>query len=73
MVFVPGGVRDVVGISGGKGCSGLKSHLAEPVMRADLRLRLGRRKILFLFFARGDAARPRWSEDAMESDCSCFI
>lgn len=60
--FVPGGVRGIVGISLGKGCSGLKSHLVEPVMRADLRLRLGRRKILFLFFARGNAVRRRWTE-----------
>lgn len=44
--FVPGGVREMVGISLGKGCSGLKSHLVELVMRADMRLCLGRRRIL---------------------------
>lgn len=36
----------MVGISLGKGCSGLKSHLAELVMRADMRLCLGRWRIL---------------------------
>lgn len=50
--FLPAGVKEMVGISLGKGCSGLKSHLVELVMRADMRLRLGRRRILsfFLFF-----------------------
>lgn len=35
---MPGGVREMVGISLGIGCSGLKSHLVELVMRADMRL-----------------------------------
>lgn len=48
--FVPGGVREMVGISLGKGCSGLKSHLVELVIRADMRLCLGRRRIPFFFF-----------------------
>lgn len=39
--FVHGGVREMVGISLGKGCSGLKSHLVELVMRADMRLPFG--------------------------------
>lgn len=48
--FLPGGVREMVGISLGKGYSGLKSHLVELVMRADMRLRLGRRRILLFYF-----------------------
>lgn len=47
--FVSDGVREMVGISLGKGCSGLKSHLVELVMRADMRLRSGRRSILIHF------------------------
>lgn len=44
--LVPGGVREIVGISLGKGCSGLKSHLVELVIRADMRVCLGRWRIL---------------------------
>lgn len=32
------GVWEMAGISRGKGCSGLKSHLMELVMSADMRL-----------------------------------
>lgn len=61
---MPGGVREMVGISLGKGCSGLKSHLVELVMRADMRLCLGRRRILnFLPLRTGvdNAVCGRWT------------
>lgn len=68
--FVPSGVREMVGISLGKSCSGLKSHLVELVMRADMRLCSGRQRVLIFFPLRTGVDNAMCERRTNVSDCA---